>query len=109
SFNPCSMAMMARLAPGLPRGLVTDRFRRSDWPLVPARRRSELAAIVDYERVDACFVSHDADDLHSPHVARLKTTGAAVLCWTIRTPAAEAEARHIADNITFEGYMPATG
>jgi hypothetical protein len=27
-----------------------------------------------------------------------------VLCWTIKSPEAEAEARKVADNITFEGY-----
>lgn len=109
SFNPHSTAMMARLIPELPRGLVTTRFRRADWPLVSAQRRAALTMIADYERVGACFISHRASDLRSPHVARLKAAGAGVLCWTIRTPEAEAEARRIANNITFEGYRPATG
>ena len=40
-------------------------------------------------------------------VAELKAAGAAVLCWTVRSPEAEAEARRIADNITFEDYAAA--
>jgi hypothetical protein len=39
-------------------------------------------------------------------VAELKAQGANILCWTIRSPEAEAEARRIADNVTFEGYLP---
>ena len=39
-------------------------------------------------------------------VADLKRGGARVLCWTIRSLEAEAEARRIADNVTFEGYLP---
>jgi len=27
-----------------------------------------------------------------------------IICWTVRSPAQETEARRIADNITFEGY-----
>jgi hypothetical protein len=34
----------------------------------------------------------------------LKAQGAAILCWTIRSPAAEQQARQVAHNITFEGY-----
>jgi hypothetical protein len=30
-----------------------------------------------------------------------------VLCWTVTSPAQEAEARRYVDNITFEGYRPA--
>jgi hypothetical protein len=37
-------------------------------------------------------------------VAALKAQGADVLCWTIRSREAEAEARKIAQNITFENY-----
>jgi hypothetical protein len=40
-------------------------------------------------------------------VADLKSKGAAILTWTIKSPEAEAEARKIAQNITFEGYLAA--
>jgi hypothetical protein len=40
-------------------------------------------------------------------VAELAAQGADVLCWTIRSPQAEAEARRIACNVTFEGYAAA--
>ena len=45
-----------------------------------------------------------------PHSARLmrglKARGVPILCWTVRSAKQEIKARHIADNITFEGYIP---
>lgn len=103
SFNPHAVAEMARLAPGVPRGLTTYAWADDHAPDDPARR-AHLAAIADYDAVGACFVSHHWRDLDRPRVAELKARGAAVLCWTIRSPAEEAEARRVAQNITFEGY-----
>ncbi|WP_444460896.1 glycerophosphodiester phosphodiesterase family protein [Rhodobacter capsulatus] len=104
SFNPHAVAAFHRHLPGVPVGLTTSAYTAADWPLLPAKVRAHLAGIPDYERVGASFISHEAADLGSARVATLKAQGAAVLCWTIRTPKAEAEARKIAHNITFEGY-----
>ncbi len=105
SFNPHSMAAMQSFAPHIPRGLVTERFPRRGWS-VPRARRQELRSIPDYDRVGASFISHDVGDLASGHVARLKARGVPVLCWTVRSARMEARARRIADNVTFEGYVP---
>ena len=104
SFNPHSVARMAELCPDVPRGLTTDAFDPIDWP-VPKARLAELATIPDYARTGASFISHNWRDLDRPRVARLKSEGATVLCWTIRSAQEEAKARRIADNITFEGYL----
>ena len=104
SFNPHTVAVCAQNAPDVPRGLTTCPYPAADWPTVPPQRRADLAAIPDFDRVGACFISHQHDDLSSPHVARLKNMEVPILCWTIRSPAAEKEARKVADNITFEGY-----
>ena len=106
SFNPHSVAEMARLAPSVPRGLVTDPFLAADWPYLPQAVGDALRAIGDYDRAGASFISHKATDLAAGPVARLKAAGAAVLCWTVRSAEAEAEARRVAGNITFEGYDP---
>ncbi|SNX68941.1 glycerophosphoryl diester phosphodiesterase [Cereibacter ovatus] len=105
SFNPHSIAEMARLAPHLPRGLVTSSYRPEDWAPVPTETCDRLRAIPDYDRTDASFLSHEAPDLDRPRVAELKAQGAAILCWTIRSPKDEAAARRIAQNITFEHYL----
>jgi glycerophosphoryl diester phosphodiesterase len=109
SFNPLSVAAMADAAPDVVRGLTTCGFKRLNWKTVPAKRLAELAFIPDFERVEASFISHDKSNLASPHIARIKSE-APVLCWTIRSPKEEAAARHVADNVTFEGYLaPNTG
>lgn len=111
SFNPSMMAAMACLAPDVPRGLTTCAFAPGDFPnpaADPAREalRQRLAAIADFDAVGACFISHDWRDLGRPRVSELKTHGAAVLCWTIRSPEEARQARSVAQNITFEGYLP---
>ncbi|MEO0487850.1 MAG: glycerophosphodiester phosphodiesterase family protein [Pseudomonadota bacterium] len=108
SFNPHSVARMAELAPDVPRGIVTCAFTLKSWPVVPTPRRLELAGIPDFDRVGACFISHDHRSLGSSKaVARLKAQGVPVLCWTIRSEDEARAARQVADQITFEGYMPA--
>jgi glycerophosphoryl diester phosphodiesterase len=105
SFNPHSVAVFAEAAPDRPRGLTTCGFDDPDWSL-PDYRVAELAALLDAERTGAAFVSHDRRDLDNPAVTRLKAEGLPILTWTVRDPAEEVQAREIADNITFEGYLP---
>ena len=106
SFNPHSVAMMQHLAPGTPRGLTTSAYDPVDWSPLDLATCATLRGIPDYDRVGACFISHEAADLGRDRVAALKADGANILCWTIRSPEAEAEARKVADNVTFEGYLP---
>lgn len=104
SFNPHSMADMARRAPDIPRGLTTCALAPEHWPTVPEATRAALREIPDARRVGASFISHRWTDLAAPRVADLRAAGLAILCWTIRTPEQEAQARRIAQNVTFEGY-----
>lgn len=105
SFNPHSVAAFHAAAPGVAVGLTTSAYAPEDWPLIPAATRDRLREIPDYDRVGACFLSHEAADLNRPRVAELKAQGAAVLCWTIRSPQAELLARRVAQNVTFEQYL----
>ena len=104
SFNPHAVAAFHAAAPGIPVGLTTSAYRAEDWPLLPAAVRERLTLIPDYDAVGGCFISHEAADLGAARVAELKAHGAAILCWTIRSAKAEALARTIAQNVTFEGY-----
>jgi glycerophosphoryl diester phosphodiesterase len=107
SFNPNAVARMASLSPETPRGIVTSAYRKDDWKLLSASTRNRLRSIPDFEVLNCDFISHEADDLDRPRVAQLKSKGAAILCWTIRSAEQEAAARKVADNITFEGYAAA--
>lgn len=104
SFNPHSVARMAELLPKTPRGLVTCDFSSSDWTSVPDDTLAQLRDIPDFTATGSSFVSHGKSDLSRQRVTDLKAKGATILCWTVRSAAQEAEARQIADNITFEGY-----
>jgi len=106
SFNPHSVAALAAAAPGVPRGLTSCAFEDADWGL-PDYRRAELAGLSDAIPTGSSFVSHDKADLDNPALARLRAAGLAILTWTIRSPAEEAAARRVADNVTFEGYRAA--
>ncbi len=106
SFNPNSVAELARLAPHLPRGITTCAYEPK-VELLPQGVCDHLRGIPDFDRVGASFISHEAADLMRPRVAELKAQGVPVLCWTVRTPEQEAEARKVADNVTFEGYLAA--
>lgn len=104
SFNPNSVRVFGGMAPDVPRGLTTCAFDPDEWGPVPKATLKRLAGIPDYDPSGACFISHDVADLTSARVADLKARGAHVLCWTIRSPTQEAQARTVAQNITFEGY-----
>lgn len=104
SFNPHSVAEMARLAPNVPRGLVTSGHDPSGRHLEVAIR-DRLREIPDYERSGSGFISHDCTDLTRPRVQQLRRQGVPVLCWTVRSAKDEAIARQLADNVTFEGYL----
>lgn len=107
SFNPHCIARMAALAPSLPRGLTTSAYDPADWhPLAP-EICDRLRPIPDYDRTQSSFISHEHTDLARPRVTELAKQGAAILCWTIKSPEAEAAARRIAQNITFERYAAA--
>lgn len=106
SFNPEAVAAFHRAAPGVTVGLTTTDFTAPGWERLSDSDRARLTRMDDLARVRADFVSHDRRDLDSRELARVKAGGMPVLCWTVRSPAEEAEARKVADNITFEDYRP---
>ena len=105
SFNPHSVAHMARLWPSIARGLTTSAYDTKDWAPLPAETCAHLRDIPDYDRTLSSFISHEAADLARPRVAELRAQGANILCWTIKSQAAEVAARKYAQNITFEQYL----
>ena len=104
SFNPNSIKCLQTMNTDRALGLVTSDFNAKDWPLLHVQTRDRLREIPDFSDVGASFISHKANDLSRARVAELKSKGAKVLCWTVKSEAQERVARKIADNITFEGY-----
>lgn len=106
SFNPHSTARLNQLLPDIPCGIVTSAYTPEDWAILPKDTRDRLREIPDYVSSGACFISHEAGDLARPRVAELKEAGAKILCWTIRSQEQAHKALEVADNITFEGFLP---
>ncbi|MBY6139650.1 phosphodiesterase [Leisingera daeponensis] len=105
SFNPNSVAELARLAPDTARGITTSAYDPADWQELPEAVCDDLRGIPDFQRSGSSFISHEAADLVRPRVQALRNSGVPVLCWTIRSAAEETAARAFADNVTFERYL----
>jgi glycerophosphoryl diester phosphodiesterase len=105
SFNPHAVTDFGKAAPHIPRGLVTSSFDPADWAQLPRRVCDRLRDIPDYDSTGSTFISHEGPDLARHRVADLKAVGAKILCWTIKSAAQEEQARKVADNVTFEGYL----
>jgi glycerophosphoryl diester phosphodiesterase len=106
SFNPAMVARMGALLPGVARGLTTSAYDPDDWAPLAHETCDRLRAIPDYESTGAAFLSHEWTDLGRARVRELVAGGAALLCWTVRTPEAAARAQAQGANITFEGFLP---
>ncbi len=107
SFNPHMVANLAKRAPSVPRGITTNGYNEKEWPDLTSDTLHYLREISMFDAVGASFISHDWHDLAAPRVLELKAKGIPILCWTVKSAADEAQARRVADNITFEGYTPA--
>ncbi|AZV79716.1 phosphodiesterase [Parasedimentitalea marina] len=105
SFNPNSVAELARLSPEVPRGIVTSAYDLASWPELTGPICDRLREMPDLDRVGASFISHEASDLSRPLVRQTRDTGLLILCWTVQSEAEERAARAFADNVTFEGYL----
>lgn len=104
SFNPFSVAICADAAPKIPRGRVTALFKPNEWKDLSPDRAADLNRFDDLDSLGASFISHDHKDLANPEVAAAKASGRHILCWTTKSPAEDAAARLIAENVTFENY-----
>jgi len=107
SFDPASMTTMRRLAPTLPRGMLADRFRASDWPTLKMPALLSYAWLAAAPLVLPSFIAYDVSALPASaplalrHFFRLP-----LLTWTVRTAADRATAKACADQIIFEGFDP---
>ena len=84
---------------------VTDRFAATDWPSLSPSIREQPRNISDFDRVGACFISHNQAQLDDQIITRLKARGVPILCWTVQSQADAVKAQTMADNITFGGYL----
>jgi len=107
SFDHKAMALVRKVAPGIPRGMISYRWD-DDWmPQLPASEWAKLRDLAYAGEVAPSFIAYDIDDLPEPAPLDLKQQLAIpLLTWTVRTPEQVARARRYADAIIFEGFEP---
>jgi glycerophosphoryl diester phosphodiesterase len=107
SFDPAVIAHL-RKDPPSPLGIVAEAaYDDPEWIELSPIRKRELAALAHFSETRPDFLSYHVDDL--PHAAPLlfrAALGLPVMTWTVRRPEQRELARHWADQIVFEGFLP---
>lgn len=106
SFDPDLIEALRTLAPGIARGMVSDRyFTHPHWTFLRPEQKRNLAFLLHAPRSRPQFVAYRVDDLPSiaPWIAR-NVFGLPLLTWTVRTDADLTRAQRHADQIIFEGF-----
>jgi glycerophosphoryl diester phosphodiesterase len=109
SFDPTVVALLRRIAPHLPRGIVAQsRYEEGEWLRLDPSRRREMANLLHWPETEPDFLSWRGQDLPDgpPFLART-LAGAPVMAWTVRDPAEAGRLSAHADQIVFEGFLPA--
>ncbi len=105
SFDHRSAAAMRKLAPEIPRGMISYRWD-DDWmPQIAKTERRKLSSLSYHAKVGPSFIAYDIDDLPEAAPLELKQAlGIPLLTWTVRTPEQRQLAKRYADAIIFEGF-----
>ena len=109
SFDPRIMAALRMMLPTHPRGLVAmGHYEYPDYANVPSDEKRALANLLHFSEIAPDFLSWNFKDLPScgPFLCRSQL-GLPVSAWTVRSAEDAALASSHADQIVFEGFMPA--
>jgi glycerophosphoryl diester phosphodiesterase len=109
SFDPDQVMALREKLPSTPRGIIAQRsYDDEEWvPLSDAQRRG-MRGLRHAFQTRPHFVAYWVEQLPSPApwIAR-NLFGCPLLTWTVRTPDQRARAARWADQIIFEGFVPA--
>jgi glycerophosphoryl diester phosphodiesterase len=107
SFDPAMIEAGRAVAPGLPRGIITERhYAHHEWDRCTRAQKRHMAFLLHSHRTRPHFVAYRVADLPAaaPLIARM-VFGLPLLTWTVRDDADRRRARW-ADQIIFEGWRP---
>jgi glycerophosphoryl diester phosphodiesterase len=106
SFDPRLVEAIQGFAPGLPRGIVAERYSRRGDPGGSGGRK-RLAYLLHVVRSRPHFLAYHVKDLPAtaPLVAR-HVLGMPLLTWTVRSEDDRRRAARFADQMIFEGFRP---
>lgn len=108
SFDPRVVEALRKYAPGLPRGIVAERYYRAAyWDKMPWLHKFALGNLLHFLSTRPHFVAYRVHDLPAiaPLMAR-HALGMPLLTWTVRTEAERRRARFWANQMIFEGFLP---
>jgi hypothetical protein len=71
---------------------------------LPPRTRWSARHLAHWPTTRPDFLSWDVHDLSRPTVQLARRLGVPVISWTVRTPAQQARAGLLADQMVFEGF-----
>ena len=110
SFDPAVLIEAKKLAAGkIPCGIVAMQdYSYPDYERVDAAGKFALANLLHFGESRPDFISWRVGDLPcaAPYLCRAGM-GLPLMTWTVRTPADVARAKHHADQMVFEGFIPA--
>jgi glycerophosphoryl diester phosphodiesterase len=110
SFDPEIVAFLHPLAPDRPRGIVAMLdYSYPDYEGLSAERKHALANLLHFTESKPDFLSWRVRDLPcaAPYLCRVGMH-LPVMTWTVRTPEDQARAADHADQMVFEGFVPAS-
>jgi glycerophosphoryl diester phosphodiesterase len=108
SFDPQQLMALQSHAPGLPRGIVAERYYDDpEWNPLPSSKKFVFGNLLHIPRTKPHFVAYYVRDLpaFAPLIAR-HLLGMKLLTWTVRTEAERRCARRWANQMIFEGFRP---
>ena len=113
SFDPAVMVVLRRLAPEIPRGIVSGGYPPAavdpTWwqDQLGPRERFILRHLLRAWPVRPSFISYHVKALPTPATTLCRRVlGLPVMTWTVRTAEDQAKAAKHADAIVFEGFEP---
>lgn len=109
SFDPAIVSLLRRIAPDIPRGIVAQgRYEGGEWDALDQGRRDAMAGLLHWDDTRPDFVSYHHADLPGQGILMPRILdGFPVMTWTIRSQQEADRALAFADQIVFEGFVPA--
>ncbi len=108
SFDPDLVEALRRSAPGLPRGIVAERwYLHPEWKFLSFWKKRYLGLLLHFMRTKPHFIAYAQFDM--PAVAPLigrYVFGAPLLSWTVRLERERAKVSTWVDQIIFEHIRP---
>ena len=109
SFDPDQVMALRETMPQLARGIVAEQhYSEATWPEASPTQRRDMTHLRHGFRSRPHFVAYRVDEMPAaaPWIAH-HIFGLPLLTWTVRTPAQRQRAARYADQMIFEGFVPA--